>query len=261
VAEHIVKPAKLLICLVGRGKGEELVEVAKKAGARGGTISLGRWVSGSKIMQALFLADIWQEIVFTLLGPEIGKVLPALREAAAKRPGRLGGMAMLLNVPSLILRQGQQESRNSGNAGNDGGEAQSGQHELAGQSGQSGAAGGETSLTDTQNTDSRSDKMESGHKLITVIVNTGFADDVMKAAREAGATGGTILNARGTGTEDDVKFFGITLVPEKEMLYIVAAADKAPGIVEAVGAVPKLCEPGGGIIFCTDVEEFIILGK
>lgn len=241
MTEHIVKPAKLLICLVGRGKGEDLVDVAKKAGARGGTISLGRWVSGSKIMQALFLADIWQEIVFTIMGREIDKVLPAIREAAARRPGRLGGMAMVLDVPSLILRRGQQQPPALKGA----------QNETTG----GGAA------SDTQNMESRSDKMESGHKLITVIVNTGFADDVMKAAREAGATGGTILNARGTGTEDDVKFFGITLVPEKEMLYIVAASDKVEDIVKAVSSVPKLCEPGGGIIFCTEVEEFIILGK
>ena len=245
MTEHIVKPAKLLICLVGRGKGEDLVEVAKKAGARGGTISLGRWVSGSKIMQALFLADIWQEIVFTIMGREIEKVLPAIREAAARRPGRLGGMAMVLDVPSLILRRGQQQRPPALKDGQDDQSVTSG----------GGAA------SDTENMESRSDKMESGHKLITVIVNTGFADDVMKAAREAGATGGTILNARGTGTEDDVKFFGITLVPEKEMLYIVAAADKVEDIVKAVGSVPKLCEPGGGIIFCTDVEEFIILGK
>ena len=64
--------------------------------------------------------------------------------------------------------------------------------------------------------------MPSGYKLITVIVNSGYADDVMAVAKKAGASGGTILGARGTGTEEDVKFFGITLVPEKEILLIVS---------------------------------------
>ena len=76
--------------------------------------------------------------------------------------------------------------------------------------------------------------MNSGHTLLTVIVNHGYADDVMAEARKAGAAGGTILNARGTGKEEDVKFFGITLVPEKEMLLIVAENAKAPAILEAI---------------------------
>ncbi len=103
--------------------------------------------------------------------------------------------------------------------------------------------------------------MESGYKLITVIVNTGYGDDVMAAARQAGATGGTIISARGTGTAEDVKFFGITLVPEKEMLMIVASGDRVEPIARAIATVPTLAEPGGGIIFTTNVEEFIILGQ
>ena len=102
--------------------------------------------------------------------------------------------------------------------------------------------------------------MESGHKLITVIVNTGCAEDVMAVARRAGARGGTILTARGTGTEEDVKFFGISLVPEKDMLLIVAAGNVAPAILEAVAAMPALREPGGGIVYSVNIEEFIPLG-
>ncbi len=70
--------------------------------------------------------------------------------------------------------------------------------------------------------------MESGYTLITVIVNSGYAEAVMAAARSGGASGGSILNARGTGTEEDVKFFGITLVPEKEMLLICDAEKPVP---------------------------------
>ena len=103
--------------------------------------------------------------------------------------------------------------------------------------------------------------MESGHTLISVIVNAGFANDVMEAARKAGARGGSILTARGTGTEEDVKFFGITLVPEKEMLLIVAARDKMAPILEAISQTPILNVPGGGIVFTMNVEDFIVLGK
>ena len=103
--------------------------------------------------------------------------------------------------------------------------------------------------------------MESGYTLINVIVNAGCGDDVIAEARKAGATGGTILNARGTGTKDDVKFFGINLVPEKEMLLIAAKKDMVDAIVKKIGEIPTLRQPGGGVIFNMNIEQFIILGS
>jgi len=103
--------------------------------------------------------------------------------------------------------------------------------------------------------------MKSGNTLITCIITHGQADEIMGVARQAGARGGTILNARGTGTEDDVKFFGISLAPEKEMLLIVAQSDHAQAVVEAVCRLPIFSEPGGGIVFTTPVEEFFNLGR
>jgi nitrogen regulatory protein PII len=99
------------------------------------------------------------------------------------------------------------------------------------------------------------------HTLITCIVNHGLADEVMMAARKAGATGGTILSARGTGTEEDVKFFGYTLVPEKDMLLILVGSGLTGTVLEAIKAVPALSEPGVGIAFCTDVERFVTFGQ
>ncbi|UKI53602.1 MAG: hypothetical protein L6V86_00540 [Treponema sp.] len=63
---------------------------------------------------------------------------------------------------------------------------------------------------------------ETTHQLITIIVNKGYADDAMAAARNAGATGGTILSARGTARPGDETFFGVEIVPEKDMLLVLA---------------------------------------
>ena len=99
--------------------------------------------------------------------------------------------------------------------------------------------------------------MESNNMLITFIVNHGDAYDVMEAARAAGARGGTIMNAHGTGKEDDAEFFGINLMSEKEMLLIVAEKDLAQKILNAVRDLPVFNRPGGGIIYTTDVNRFI----
>jgi len=93
--------------------------------------------------------------------------------------------------------------------------------------------------------------------MITFIVNHGDAYDVMETARAVGARGGTIVNAHGTGKEGDVKFFGINLMSEKEMLLIIAEKDLADTILKAVGNLPVFNRPGGGIIYTTDVKRYI----
>lgn len=72
------------------------------------------------------------------------------------------------------------------------------------------------------------------HELIVVIANRGHTDQVMDAARSAGAAGGTTIHAKGTGTELARKFLGVSLAAEKELVFILAReADRKP-IMKAV---------------------------
>ena len=102
---------------------------------------------------------------------------------------------------------------------------------------------------------------ETTHQLITLIVNKGYADDAMAAARDAGATGGTILTARGTARAGDEKFFGVEIVPEKDMVLILAENSKVKPIMDAVCALDCLSKPGSGIAFTNPAENFTLLGK
>lgn len=105
-------------------------------------------------------------------------------------------------------------------------------------------------------------KMEKKFTMITIIVNSGYADDVMDAARKAGATGGTITHARGTAPNDAAeRFLNITIVPEKEMIMIVAEQDKAPAIVKAIQELKCLQQPGIGIIYTQEIKKFVNLGN
>ena len=105
-------------------------------------------------------------------------------------------------------------------------------------------------------------EMDKKFRMITIIVNSGYADDVMDAARKAGATGGTITHARGTAPNDAAeKFLNITIVPEKEMIMIVAEEDKAPAIVKAIQELKCLQQPGIGIIYTQEIKKFINIGN
>ncbi len=97
--------------------------------------------------------------------------------------------------------------------------------------------------------------------VICVIVNAGYAEAVMQEARKAGARGGTIINARGTGKEQDMDFFGIQIVPEKEMLVMLAEKDLAETLVAVVKAHPLLSKPGSGVVFTLAADTCQRLGS
>jgi len=222
---EIERRGNLLLSVVKEGLGEPLVDAIKAVGVRGSTILLAKEFADSALIRALGIGDNRKEVVLTLL-PEalVDEVFEILTYFKRKRRFPCG-KAVLIDVANII-------HHNSVNA-------------------QFEAIEGKIERRKT---------MDSPNTLITCIVNKGNADDVMEAARKAGATGGTVLAARGTGKEEDQKFFGIQLVPEKDMLLILVGSSLTGQVLEAIREVPSLSQPGSGIAFCTDVERFMTLG-
>ena len=69
------------------------------------------------------------------------------------------------------------------------------------------------------------------HEMILCIVNTGFSDIVMDAAKEVGARGGTVLHARGTANKEAEEFFHITIQPDKEIVMILVPSEDRKSVV------------------------------
>ena len=97
--------------------------------------------------------------------------------------------------------------------------------------------------------------MAEKHELIVVIGNEGFSDVIMAAAREAGARGGTIAHARGSGTKDIEKKYGIVITPSKEMLYILVNENIRDNVMAAINKAAGLDTMGQGIIFSLPVDN------
>lgn len=95
------------------------------------------------------------------------------------------------------------------------------------------------------------------YELILTIVNRGFADLVMDAAKKAGASGGTIVHARGTGIHEAEKFFGIIVQPEKELVLILAAREEKNSIMTAICTHAELKDVGKGICFSLPVDQVV----
>ena len=93
------------------------------------------------------------------------------------------------------------------------------------------------------------------HEVIFAIVNAGYAEVAMEVARDNGARGGTILNARGVAREDAAAFFGITLHAEKEILMLVVEKACRDQILNALYKQMGMEKKAQGIAFSLPVSD------
>ena len=96
---------------------------------------------------------------------------------------------------------------------------------------------------------------EIAHDLIVVIANQGSTDLVMDAAREAGATGGTVIHAKGTGTDLVRKFFGVSIASEQEMVFILARSEAKKPIMKAIMAKAGIQSAAQSLVFSLPVGD------
>ena len=212
---------KILICIIPRGESEIITKAAVQGGAGGGSVIFGRGTAQNSIIQLLGLGDSSKELIFTVV--EESKY-ESVKNSIIQRTSECKknyGVAFSLNVNKFIK------------------------------------------LGTNSNQNDQESKMDTAvdYQLINIIVNKGYAEDAMAVARKAGAGGGTIIAARGTAKENDPQFFGMKIVPEKEMLMILVPSEKKQAILDAVNQMECFKEPGSGIVFCNDAHDFTLLGK
>lgn len=219
---------KLIISIVPRDNGEFITNAANKAGAKGGTIILGKGTAENSILQLFGLGDSSKDITFSIIEDEIYQsVLSALKNAASEKKAHYG---VLFSIDLIdFIKSGNIKNTTPANINE---------------------KKGENTMDDS-----------NSYEMLSIIVNKGYAEDAMAAARKAGAGGGTIISARGTAREEDANFFGMKIVPEKDMLIILVPSNKKEPVMDAIKSLSCLSEAGSGIIFSSKVNDFTLLGK
>ena len=96
-------------------------------------------------------------------------------------------------------------------------------------------------------------------KLIIAFVEDEKTDGIMEAAREAGATGCTVINnARGEGIKESKTFFGLTLATQRDVVLLLVEEHLSREILEHIGKIGEFdAKPGTGIAFLIDVEDAV----
>lgn len=96
---------------------------------------------------------------------------------------------------------------------------------------------------------------DTKYELLVVIANQGYSDMIMDAAREASAAGGTVIHAKGTGTEKAEKFLGVSIATEKEMIFMVTRREGKNDIMRAIMDKAGISSRARSIVFSLPVTE------
>lgn len=230
MADQLKPPLlKLLVVIVDREKGKKLAEILHEEHVHFQYITSGVGTANSEILDLLGLGGVEKTVAICLEVEAHAPLLMDRLHSSLKldRPGHGIAFTMPLSgVCSIVshrLTKEMQQARERLH------------HEL----------------------EKEVEKMttEAKQDLIIAVVNQGFSDDLMDAAKTAGATGGTILHAHRIGIDDSAKFLGISVQAEKEIVAIITRREEKMPIMRAINQACGVQTEARGIVFSMPVDS------
>ncbi len=205
-----------LICMImGYGQGSKMIKAAKRCGVTGGTVIMAKGSVTNRILCFIGLSDVRKEII----------LMVAEKETANRALDRLNKEFELMKP----------------------------NHGIAFTTSICGVMGTKSITCQNQSQERGAD--ETVYQVITTIVDRGRAEDVIEAANQAGAKGGTIINARGSGIHETSRLFTMDIEPEKEIVIILSETRITQAIVDSIRVRLKIDDPGKGIIYIQNVNK------
>lgn len=194
--------AKLLITIVEHGTGDTISAFLNKKYHQASFLTKGVGTAGTELMSMLGLDSAYKDVIFTLASTD---TLPAMLNELTGRKfikSSGNGIAFTLRLSGIASLLHAALKSNGDEPVTNGGQDMG-----------------------TNN---------DGFSLVLAVSEPGYTDDIMKVASEAGATGGTVLYARGIGHEGPGKFLGINIQSEKEIVCILSPSEDRIKIMKAI---------------------------
>ncbi len=114
----------------------------------------------------------------------------------------------------------------------------------------------DSELSETVRKDEK-EMTDKKHSMIAAVVNQGYSENVMEAARAAGAAGGTVVPSRRIGNEQAMGFWGMSVQNEKDMVFIVANNENKLKIMQAIGEKCGMHSEAKGIVVSLPIDTVI----
>lgn len=209
---------KMLISVTKRGNGNKMVDFYKKNNLHYDFICLGTGTANSEILDYLGLETNEKDVVITMVpSAKIQEIMSgATDEFKLNSPGK--GIIFTVPLTAVSARVQKILCKN----------------------------------TDTNKEVPMSDRK---YELILTILNRGYVDKAMRAAKSAGARGGTILHARRVGFEDVENIFGFTIQPEKDIIMILTDSSVRRNIMNSITEAVGIDTEAKALLFSLPVDE------
>lgn len=223
---------KMLVVIVSRADGDKAIRFLAKQHFHLQFSLMARGTSGSELLDLLGFGAVDKSVIICIAPePRVRELFPQVEKSLClKKAGK--GIAFTIpllgvNMPRFLAEK-------------------------------AGASQKYMDLLDDwlANMENEVDKMNESikHSVILAVVNQGYSEELVEAAKAVGAAGGTVINARRTGAEDIVKFFDMTVQSEKEIVAIVTSREKRQTIMEAIGESFGMNSPAHGVIISVPVD-------
>ncbi len=205
----------ITVVVINYNNGSKVLKEAKKIGLTGGTIFLGKGTVRNRILEILGLEEVKKEIVIMISKSELEE---EIHDRIVERFNmKKPNKGIIFSMP--VKR-----------------------------------------VLGVRNLKSSKEFLETGgnnmnYEAIFIIVDRGSGQEVVDVAKESGARGATIINARGSGIHEKDMFFSMPIEPEKEIVMMIVKKEKSENIIETIDKSMKINEPGKGIMFVMDVSK------
>lgn len=210
----------IFFVIINFGIGSKVLNESKMLGVLGGTIFIGRGTANNHILELLGLEEIKKEIVLMVTKDDIEEKLHKFLVEKFNIMKPNNGIVFSLKLNGIF---GARTPK------------------------------GRDTMEVEENTVIM--KNNKKYEVIFTIVDRGMAEEVIEAAALKGATGGTIINGRGSSIHENSKFFGMNIEPEKEIVMILIAKHKVEYVIDSIRREVNIDEPGKGIMFSMDVNK------
>ena len=211
----------LMMTVTGRDRLPDFIKMYRDKGLETHLISLGHGTANKQILKYLAIDETEKAVVMTIVTGR--KWLEAKKAMSVRLRIEAPGVGIAYIVP-LSAFGGKREL-------------------MFVTDGQGYVKGEETVLKNTE------------QEMLIVISNQGYSETVMEAARAAGARGGTVIHARGTGMQKAEQFLGISLASEKDVIFIVAASENKTEMMHRIIHDAGPGTKAGAIVFSLPVTD------
>ena len=227
-AKKVFAPLFVAITVVNQGQGSAITKIMESSGAATSFVFHGEGTAINHFYEIFTLENANKQVILTPMREDIWPIAKSGLETRFHVSKVAKGISFAIKISSIIGTNAYKFVAN--------------ERPLASET------KGDNAMEETRN---------ENYEVVFAIVNDGFTDLVMEAARGKGAKGGTIINARGTGNKEIEKFFGVSITPEKQIVMILVPKEIKNDVLTAIYQAAGLNSKGQGIAFSVPATDVV----